>query len=222
MSQTQDPTDPLPSEVDDLDVEGHSMKDVALGLSAATIVASGAATTLGIDSPLGGTTSGARGIVAAADRTGSGAQDDVHSALTFTTNAAGATVATGIATVTPVGNLAVDVASDTVSSTMRIASNPVEETDRIADAAIADARNLRDAALQVSTDAAANATASAQQTAEQTRTAAESTAVTVAQSITTTATTVATQPVGASASSNDGSTTISATAAGITVEGNLG
>lgn len=222
MSQTQDSTEPLPSEVDDLDVEGHGMKEVALGLSAATIVASGAAAALAVDSPIGGTTSGARGVVAAADRAASGAQDDVQSALTFTTGTVDATAGRSIAAVTPVGNLAVDVAVDAVDATMRVASDPIGSTDRLTDAAISDARNLRDAAVQATDDAAANATTSAHRTAQETTTAAGSTAATLADSTTRTASDAASSPVGANASSNNGSTSASVTAAGVTVEGNLG
>jgi hypothetical protein len=59
-------------ELDDFDVEGHGLKEIALGLSAATIVAGGAgATALALDNPLPGTTSGARAAV-------SGLQADVE------------------------------------------------------------------------------------------------------------------------------------------------
>lgn len=60
------------AEIDEFDVEGHGLREVAMGLSAATAIAGCAgAAALALDNPLPGTTSGARAAAA-------GVQQDVQ------------------------------------------------------------------------------------------------------------------------------------------------
>lgn len=75
-------TEPV-AEIDELDVEGHGLREVAIGLSAATAIAGGAgAAALALDNPLPGTTSGARAAVA-------GAQQDVQEHADWAVRTAG-------------------------------------------------------------------------------------------------------------------------------------
>lgn len=157
-------------ELDDFDVEGHGLKEIALGLSAATIVAGGAgATALAMDNPLPGTTSGARTTVTgvqddvrdqrawaervatgALDRTGEQVGSTVREADRLTTWA-GTTVTT---TTTPVIEDANQAVAETTDLAEQAVADPVGSTDRAVDNAMKAARDTRDGAVVTAKDTA--------------------------------------------------------------------
>jgi hypothetical protein len=167
-------------ELDDFDVEGHGLKEIALGLSAASIVASGAgAAALAMDNPAPGTTSGAQTVVAgvqsdlderrgwavgvgdrAVDFAGSTTQD-----VQRTTDRTVTVVTTTVTPVTDLANAAVsdvsaiagDAVADASDLANRTVANPIGTADRAVDSTMVVARETRDNALITATDAVSKA-----------------------------------------------------------------
>lgn len=248
MSQDHDAIDPVPTEVDDLDVEGHGMKEVALGLSAASLVTAGGGVALASgEAPAGGT--GARGV--AAQQLAEGARGDLRGDVATAKRVADRAVQRGTGVVTPIGTQAqgalahvvtyagstAGTMSGAVSATAHtVVSDPMGSTDAAVDRAMRDARVLRDSTIgtagsaaaggvklvgATATGAQATAQAAAGQLAERAGEAAESTAERAAQatgSTMTTAKEVLAEDAGASVERSDGTTTATVTAGGHAIE----
>lgn len=201
-------------ELDDFDVEGHGLKEIALGLSAASIVAGGVgATALALDNPIPGTTAGVQATVA-------GAQKDVQSQRDWAERLAGNTAErageaaegalsdvnrlsawadrTVTTTTTPVTQRvdatvaeATAMAEQTIEETTqlahRVVDDPIGTTDRIVDRTITTVRETRDEAVTTAKDTVV--------VVEQTA----ATAVTTAQQTAGTAVTTAGQAAGEAA-----------------------
>ena len=171
-------------ELDDFDVEGHGLKEVALGLSAATIVAGGAgAAALAMDNPLPGTTSGAQRVVAGAQhdvenrrlwaervgadalRTAGDTAGDVTRGADRTVTWAGSTAtrttAPVVAQVDAAAAAALDLADRTVADATGLATetaaDPIGTTDRIVDETMVVARDTRDGAAGTANQAVTTA-----------------------------------------------------------------
>ena len=231
MTDMTSSTNEQAQELDDLDVEGHGLKEVALGLSAATIVAGGAgAASLALDNPLPGTTSGISTAVA-------GVHGDIDDTLTRTQGVSSQTLVTAgaavddvqrladrtgsfaISTTTPVADRAISVATGAVGDVTDLAgdvvSDPIGTTDRVVDAAITTARDTRDNALKTVSSTATTAVDTADRAAATaTETAGEATSL-----ATSTATQVHTtlDPSVGIQQNEAGGTSVSVEAAGTTV-----
>lgn len=250
MSQTQDTSlDGRATEVDDLDVEGHGMREVAIGVSAAAIVASGAGAAFAMDgaSSTKGTTQGIGGIVAAAESAGAGISSDVANLTGAAAETGGNTAHKAIRATDPITAQAQLMLADThdvgqaaVDRVNQVANDPVEETDVIVDQAMKDARDLRDATKKTAEAQLSEAQAKAHDAATQAVTAAQQTA---SQAVTTTGTTAKTatdaanaavaqasdtakkalgEDAGVKVGHSGGTTTASVTAAGYTAEVSVG
>ena len=234
MTDMTSSTNEQAQELDDLDVEGHGLKEVALGLSAATIVAGGAgAASLALDNPLPGTTSGISTAVA-------GVHGDVDDTLTRTQGVASGAVTTAgtaiddverladrtgsfaISTTTPVADRAISVATGAVGDVTDLAgdvvSDPIGTTDRAVDAALMTARDTRDDAV----DTAGTTASTAVRIADRTTTTATGTATDAAGDAASLATSTATEvhstlDPSVGIQQDDGGTSVSVGAAGTTV-----
>jgi hypothetical protein len=208
-----------PQELDDFDVEGHGLKEVALGLSAAGIVAGGAgAASLALDNPLPGTTAGVQAAVA-------GVHSDVDERLTWTQGAAAGAFATAGAAATDVqqladrtGTFAVSTATTTAQPVVDIATGAVTAATDLAGAAAADpigtSDRLVDETLQTVRDTRGEAIATATDAVERVEQTASTAVTTVGQ--TADAAVAAVDPqVGVE--SEEGETTVSVSAAGKSV-----
>ena len=246
MSQTQDTSfDGHATEVDDLDVEGHGMREVALGLGAATIVASGAGAALAMNPTSGtsGTTTGVSGVVAAAQAAAGGVASDAMTLTGAASETAVDTAQHGITALDPIGQqaqlLLADADATTQAATQRaeqIAADPFEEVDRLHDQVVKDVRALRDGALTTAGTTIVEAQAAAHSavttlgtTADQAVTTAGGAAdeaVVLANDAATFATETAFgvigEDIGVKADHSDGKTSASVTAAGHTVEVSAG
>lgn len=186
-------------ELDDFDVEGHGLKEIALGLSAATIVAGGAgAAALAMDNPMPGTTSGARQTVA-------GAQQDVQDRTLWAERVAGDALTTADGTIertlrsaertvtfatTTVTTTTAPVLADVdalVDGTTEVAQRAVADTVDLAEQTVADPIGTTDRAV----DAAMVTARDTMVTARATRDAAMATAGQTADTAVKTATTTA-------------------------------
>lgn len=229
------------AELDDFDVEGHGLKEIALGLSAATIVAGGAgATALAMDNPVPGTTSGAHAVIAGAsadvesrrvwaqgmtDRMTDRAVGYVTETLRDVQQASDELTTMVTTTTSPVLEDVDATAKDAADLAQEAADDPIGTTDRIVDEAIVAARDARDQAVLTAKDAVATAdktAAAAVKTAEQTAADALVTAQQKADEATTLAgSTVVTvqQTVDpkADVETGEGGTTVQVGAAGVTV-----
>jgi hypothetical protein len=159
-----DPTSTAqPEELDDFDVEGHGLRELALGsLSAATIVAGTAGVAMSMDNPLPGTTGGAQAAVA-------GVQADVDHRAAWaqgvTYDAVDRVDDTAVATLETAGELAAAVQADVRAATdpaieiaVQVAQDPIGTTDRTVDRAIHTTRDARDEALATADRTVADAT----------------------------------------------------------------
>ena len=161
-------------ELDDFDVEGHGLKEVALGLSAATVMAGGVgAAAMALDNPLPGTTAGvqavasgaysdaehrltwAQGVTTGAVNQAGAAVDDVQQladetalyATTTAVEAADETVAFATTTVQPVKDQVDATAAEATALAQTIAGDPIGTTDRLVDKAVVTVRDARDSAI---------------------------------------------------------------------------
>lgn len=175
------------AELDDFDVEGHGLKEIALGLSAATIVAGGAgATALAMDNPAPGTTRGVHELVR-------GASGDVRDRAQWATGMAERTnerattyvadtlrgvqqltdeVTTIVTTTTSPVLTEVDAkVADATLLAQQAAEDPIGTSDRKLDEAMTLYRDTRDQAVITAKDGVATldkAAAEGVKTAEQT------------------------------------------------------
>lgn len=153
-------------ELDDFDVEGHLIKEVAL---VAGILAGGAGAALAVDNPAPGTTNGVRAVV-------SGAYDDTKNRLTWSqevtstaVKAASTTLGdahefadrTGATVINAAGETLAPVVDDAgvaVGQATQLAGeaaeDPIGTTDREVDSAIKTVRDTRDDAIAAAKDAA--------------------------------------------------------------------
>lgn len=146
---------------DDLDVEGHGLKEIAAGLSTAAILASGAAGVMHATqggSGGGSVTAGPASVSIQADP--SSTRDVTAQAQDRAQSAASAAAQTGA---TVAGN-AVDAVTN-ISDPLR--TDPVGSTDRLVDQTIHQVRDARDATLNQAQAAAQGAQATAQATGHQ-------------------------------------------------------
>lgn len=159
-----------PQEVDDFDVEGHILKEVAV---AATLLAGGAgATSLALDNPLPGTTSGAQSVVA-------GVHSDVDDRVTWAQGVAAGPLATAagavadaqaavddaasvaVTTATPVVGSVTDTVTRTTELAGEVVADPIGTSDRVVDESVQTVRETRDKALVTAKDAAGTAVTTA-------------------------------------------------------------
>lgn len=171
-------------ELDDFDVEGHGLKEVAIGLSAASVVATGiGATALALDNPIPGTTAGiqatvagvqkdvdnqrayaerlAGGVVEQAGETAGGALRDVDRLSAWADRTVATTTNPMTQRVDAELTAATELAQQTVADTSELAGralqDPIGTTDRVLDTAVSAAREIRDDALNTTRDAVATA-----------------------------------------------------------------
>jgi len=161
-------TDAQPEELDDFDVEGHGLREVALTLGAATVVASGASA-LALDNPAPNTTRGADAAIAGiqsdvtdrvawADGVAGGVVRDAGTQIDGAARLAGTTADSAVTAVRPIGDQATAVVTDATTLAGEVASDPVGSSDRLVDRAVSDVRETRDGALRTADQEVSNAT----------------------------------------------------------------
>lgn len=155
MSNISDLTTTAPQgeELDDFAAENHGLKEIALGLSAASIVAGGAgAMSLTLDNPLPGATAGVQpavsGAQAEAQRTADGVQgvtdralDRAGSEVHDLQSLADRSVTFVATTAVPVVDLAPVQAQEAVHLATQVAADPIGAGDGIVDGGLSAARD---------------------------------------------------------------------------------
>jgi len=162
-------TDAQPEELDDFDVEGHGLREVALTLGAATVVASGASAALALDNPAPNTTRGADAAIAGiqrdvtdratwADGVAGGVVRDAVTQIDGAARLAGTTADSAVTALRPIGDQATGVVTQATTLAGDVASDPVGSSDRLVDGAVSDVRATRDGAVSTVNQEVSNAT----------------------------------------------------------------
>lgn len=153
---------------DALDVEGHGFKEVAIGLTAAGVVVTGASAAMAMSNPAPGTSNGVHAVVG-------GVQDDTTGRTDWiarTTLAPSAQVndkATDAIGAASVGTPQTPTTSRRIGGVEPVVSeatgDPMGWSDRQSDHWVSDARDVRDSTISGATQFAADTNTTARQTA---------------------------------------------------------
>lgn len=196
MTELNDTT-PAP-EVDDFDVEGHGLREVAIGVSAATLLATGSAATLAhADSdPFKRTLKAAGGLVTAVQQDVRQLSDDALATAGEAARTAGSEVGKArvtasdaardaVVTVGQTGDAARQIADSAVTqvgdTTRPVLTDPVRWSDGVVDRTVAETRATRDQAVRLTISTAETAQKTVAEVPETLETTATNAASTVAE-----------------------------------------